>query len=403
MAEGFVTRRGMTSSGFGELNVWTGDSPPQDKVGVFVESTIHDPDIYIVPYGSMEEDGIWTTDPTPMPIGQVYKFNPVLYNGIIYIFCRDRSIYSFDPATSAYSQVPDISIASPYYTASFYYFASTILGSTAHLINYTGNYNYVNDTIVDLESKTVTYATLSRLPDDILIPVASTNNGNVFVFLTEYDNRDADAIAMRVDSNKLSIVKTLAMQTGTAYSILGNGASFGEFMYLAAVKDYSTKLIYGMYRYNMNTNSIQRIASYYNYNPPGVMFASESKVYAIDGTTVITLDLTSLTYTASSNAVPANANTASYTVGVDTGTEYIAFGCGSGYNTVIRNKYVKSDFDYPSVIVENGTEQNQAEIISGDNGTSIINVRNVYVNESGSPALATGQVRVTGGSWTAIT
>ena len=45
---------------------------------------------------------------------------------------------------------------------------------------------------------------------------------------------------------------------------------------------------------------------------------------------------------------------------------------------------------------------NQAEIISGDSGTSTINVRRVYANENGTPVQVSGKVRITGGGWTDI-
>ena len=401
MAESFIVRRG-GSGGADELNIWTGSQPPGDEVGVWVDSSIQNPKKYIVPYGSMNTDGVWTIDSATMPIGQVYKFNPVMYNGLIYIFFTDESIYSFEPSSSVFTKITGINIASPYCNANYFWYASAIVGSVAHLIGYSGSYTTMYDAKVDLESKVVSYATRSDFSDDLLIPVASSINGNVFFFSTQYDSRDAAARAFRIDDTSITLTTSLAMQTGSAYSIRGAGASFGEYMYIAAVKDYSTKLIYGTYRYNMLTNVINKVATYPSYNPASVAFASQDNFYCINGTTMYTMDLTSFVYTSTQNAIPMAVNNNSYTVGIDTGTEYIIFGCGGAYNGIIRNSRVKTEFEYPSVIIENGSETNQAEIISGNNGTSIINVNKVYENISGTPSIVDGQVRITGGEWTTI-
>ena len=47
--EGYITRRNSFSGKgtTGELNIWTGTTPPEDEVGVFVNSEIDDPIKYI--------------------------------------------------------------------------------------------------------------------------------------------------------------------------------------------------------------------------------------------------------------------------------------------------------------------------------------------------------------------
>ena len=416
--EGYITRRNSFSEKgtTGELNIWTGTTPPEDEVGVFVNSEIDDPVKYIVPYGGMYTDATWLQNQIPMPYTS-FLAKPAMLNGLIYLTFGVSNVFTFythDPISDVYTNIATTTqsdVPSYFPTSGM---ASTFAENVLFVIvrGYQG-YDKVCGMKLDTTSNvvsTIPYNTnlfsSSHTKD---IQAAGTYLGRPY-FVCECEGTTGSA-----DGNDYFYIGYIDPETDTwgqtsqspliersGYHVSYNSVYWNGIFYMPCTR-MNTAMSHGTYSYNIATGAwpVIGVGQYLN-----SIWADDEFLYEATGQNVYTLPLASTSsttpWTSLGAILPTYVNNISQSVAINTGTEFIIYECGPDAKQVLRYKYSKTDFEYPSVIVENGTQMNQAEIISGDSGTSTINVRRVYANENGTPVQVSGKVRITGVEWTDI-
>ena len=411
MAEGYVVRRGRTlSGGVSDLNIWTGATPPEDEVGVFINSEIENPIKYIVPYNGLGGDGsgpIFTIRSSLLP-DNGFRLQPCCENSIVYIQGIDgRTLheYAHDIVSDVVTQLGDSIQQTPVlYGVSFIY--NNLLYNASSGSSGQKNFTLTSfDRQSGVTSAIFTDSQIGGRNESFNISSAYIYNGNIYFGCAsvESSTRRYCVLQMPMTMDSLSslslvgVTSSIATITGMASTV--RLTSNGPIFYFTSTSNGNTNITkwYSLTRgnwINMGKDS------------PGVngFWADDSYLYSISGTKIYGLPIenTSSNEWRTKGSIPLTSNGMPYQKAINLETTTMLYGYGPAYNQIMSSVNSYSNFQYPSVIVENGTEQNQAEIISGDNGTSTINVRRVYVNETGSPVLATGKVRVTGGQWTDI-
>ena len=415
--EGYITRRNSFSGKgtAGELNIWTGTTPPEDEVGVFVNSEIDDPIKYIVPYGGMYTDATWLQNQIPMPYTS-YLGKPAMLNGLIYLTFGKSNVFTFythDPVSDVYTNIATTtqSDVTSYYPQNGT--ASTFVGDVLFVVTQ----GYQSDDKVCGMKLDTTSNTVSTIP----------YNTNLF---SSSDTKDIKAAGTYLERPYFicECEGTWGSSEDDDYFYIGyidpETDTWGQAWKSTRVNSSSAHINYNSvfwidtfympcalssggtmatYAYNLSTSAFWSVGTGQYLQ---TIWADDEFIYQATGQNIYTLPRTSnqgsTTWTAQVSVLPTYVNSIYQSVAINTGTEFIIYECGPDAKQVLRYKYSKTDFEYPSVIVENGTQMNQAEIISGDSGTSTINVRRVYANENGTPVQVSGKVRITGVEWTDI-
>lgn len=417
MAEGYLVRRtgsGGGSHGTDGLNIWTGTTPPEDEVGVFVNTDINDPIKYIVPYGGMYTDATWLQNQIPMP----YTSNlakPAILNGLIYLTFGVNNVFTFythDPISDVYTNIATTtqSDVGRYYPQDGT--ASTFAGNVLFVVTL----GYQEDFTVCGMKLDTTSNVVSTIPynanlfnsDAKDIQAAGTYLGRPYFVCGRTgrggisDHSDCFYIGY-IDPETDTwgqLYKSPNVDTGRG-QLLYSGTYWNNTFYMSARLTSGSSLY--TYTYAMSTGAWSSIGVGQYLNS---IWADDEFLYEATGQNVYKLSLASTSsttpWTSLGAILPTYVNNISQSAAINTGTEFIIYECGPDAKQVLRYKYSKTDFEYPSVIVENGTQMNQAEIISGDSGTFTINVRRVYANENGTPVQVTGQVRSGSNPWSDI-
>lgn len=429
--EGYITRRNSFSGKgtTGELNIWTGTTPPEDEVGVFVNSDIDDPIKYIVPYGSMnsiqdlpEFQTYNSLFPIYMPLTQpVYK-DGKCYIGA-YASTTSTNIYQHDIENDIYTLVGTpsfgISVSGARYTT-----GATISGNIISYFKQANSSSYNSSTFnvitYDIESNisSTVLTTGVGYPQDVsrctrFLSYAYMINGVCYFYSFTHRNYDDDTLfEYFYQYQPGTYILSLMFNNSTDFSTLylsncyANTTTDGEWIYKISPRRCE--------KFNVQTQ-VLNIFARNNLTSSSAAYTSCPLCFLIGNNIFSYMQMSTMQYpwyvsltgssgqywtttypTMSSQFYPV----LQYSSLVDTGTKIIIYCCLS--QRCIHIDYSKTDFEYPSVIVENGTQMNQAEILSGDSGTSTINVRRVYANENGTPVQVSGKVRITGVEWTDI-
>lgn len=410
MAEGYVVRR--TGSGGGThgtdgLNIWTGTTPPEDEVGVFVNTDINDPIKYIVPYNGIGSTTTFTIRSSTLPIGGT-KLQPCYENSIVYVQCIDgRTLheYAHDIVSDVVTQLGDsIQQAAVRYGASFIY--NNLLynaWSGGNSMTTTGLTSFDRQSGITSEIFTKNPTIVSG--ESIALSSAYIYGENIYFGCTTISTatRRYRVLQMPMSMNSLSMLSHVGVSSSVAtinqMTSTVRLTSDGPIFYFTSVSNDTRNATkwYSLMRGNWLNMGM---------DSPGVngFWADDSYLYAISGTRIYELPIENSASNewSTKGSIPLTSNGTQYQKAINLEPMTMLYGYGPGYNQIMASVNSDSGFQYPSVIVECGTEQNQADIITGEDGTATINVRRVYANQSGTPIQVTGQVRSGSSPWADI-
>ena len=410
MAEGYLVRRdgsGGGSHGTDGLNIWTGSSAPSDEVGVWVNSALTDYTKYIIPYGDMYTSTEWTIDNVLSP-SMTYKKNACYSDGIVYIPCQTNGanlyMYSHDPISNIYTELGS--------GTSGYGLETTSRGTSAYdngaiyVVSPSGNYIFAIISY-DISSSTWTDVVRSSTTTGYSYIGSCIMYNESLVFAMGYTNTSNATLYCIYRYLPGSGVSTLSsVRTDVDSSTCQGNTTYnnGTFYFTSNRSDSSIRN--ATRSYDVVTNKWKSGYGYGFYNAYALYKDSDYLcALTMNSTNVYTLNLENGSTNQSwvvNGTLPTYFPSAWHISFVDTGTEYILYGAGTSYNNVLRYKYAPTNYESPSIIVECGTEQNRADIITGEDGTATINVHRVYENQSGTPVQVTGQVRSGSSPWTDI-
>lgn len=393
------TGSGGGSAGTEGLNIWTGSSAPSDEVGVWANSTLTDYAKYVIPYGDMYTDAEWVIDDVDFPGTISRLFAPFYSDGINYIPSvsgRSITIYCHNLETDVYTQ--------PYSgTLSHSPLASGVcrlIDNTLYVFySETGNslYNGVVAYSFDISSGVMSYLTIQNDPSEFKYLYGGGTilySGIIYFPITYSDSRTRyySVFGYNIQSNSMRQYYLNRVVTSSTNSF-GARCVHDTLMYFTGFTTASIDISVGAWTF-------VAVQTY-----PTNLYVENGYLKYISGTYVYGCDLStpsaSNPFTTMGSSPLANSGLTTCNI-IDTGTEYVGYGFGPSSNNVLRYRYAPTDYKSPSIIVECGTEQNQADIITGEDGTATINVYRVYENQSGTPIQVTGQVRSGSGPWTDI-
>lgn len=409
MAEGYLIRRGASSSGVSDLNIWGGSIPPTSEVGVFGETSGNVVNKYVVPE-NVSGEGSWTMgsyNTTPVT-GR--KCMPAVNGNIVYIQYTNRSLYAHNTTTDTWSLYTTNSEQSAWTTGGLVYLNGIIYSITTPAYNSAGAF-----TIHMYDTASQTWSASSVYQGDCYgVNGAVYYQGNIYIPIGYGSFAQDYLFAYAISSDICTLVG-------------GYGASprrTGR----AVVRDGKYLLVYGgeqdgtgysnakqtCLRWDMETQTSAAFTTPYTSNvlwEPVFLGATigdmlcgfvgfSTRVIGIDKNTLSPSWTTSDYSPAPTVAVGSFQSTQVAVVGND----IWLYGGGNTGNIVYKYSITGDVKNYPngSLVVECGTNTNHAEIISGDEQSVTINVKNVYYSNGSTLSVVPGKVRVSGGEWTDI-
>ena len=411
MAEGYVVRRGRTLSGGADLNIWTGTTPPEDEVGVFAQISSKISSKVVVPT-NVSSAGSWSIGYQSTPTtGRICY--PAINGENVYLQYTNRQLYSHNTNTDIYTLVTTNSSQQAWTLGTLCYNDGIVYSfvTAAPGNNTNGNpmtlYEYsiessvwsqqsVNYTVCGISGATMYNQKIYlgvALPDRIVDSLFS------YDIVTKILSNISNSPMIRYGYGSKGFVRNNNMlymfggfQTGTEYNDARQWAGYWNLdtgVYTTISNPYA-----GSYAFNpvyCGTLIGEKLVGFISGNSKVISLQTDNLngQWAYDG------ELTAPSFVLSAAQGSQIANV---------GNNWWVYGCSNSGNTVMMYSTTGNigKFTSGALVVECGTTENQAEILTGDTDSITINVKNVYYSNGETLSPVTGYVRVTGGQWTNI-
>lgn len=409
MAEGYLIRRGASGSGVSDLNIWGGSSPPSSDVGVFGETSGNISNKYVVPE-NVSGEGSWTIGNYSTTPVVARKCMPAVNGNIVYIQYTNRALYAHNTTTDTWSLYTTNSEQAAWTTGGLVYLNGIIYSITTPAYNSAGAFTlYMYDTSSQLWSASSIYQ-----GDCYGVNGAIYYQGNIYIpigygsFMQDY------MFAYSISSDTCSMVGGYG---GRPYRTGRAVVQDGKYLFVYGGEQNNTGSTgprQMCLRWDMETQTYATFPTPYASNvlwKPvflGAIIGSTLCGFVAGQTTVIGIDKDELSPSWSvSNYSPAPTvavRSFQSTQVATVGNDIWFYGGGNTGNLVYKYSITGDVENYPdgSLVVECGSSTNHAEIISGEEQSVTINVKNVYYSNGSTLSVVPGKVRVSGGEWTDI-
>lgn len=413
MAESYITRRGSASGGgsLGNLNVYIGSSPPQDNVGLFINSsTISTNDVYIAPNG-FDGPGLWSFVNGTTPVNLQSSF-PAIVGDSAYISYYTNTLYKFDSNSESFTSLstPINWIKNYVYTFLQYTDNGLIFGTGT-----SGNSNAADAFAkYDIESDVWSQAG-GRLTESTAVIYGSCYYNGLIYIVTRYarssTSGDQIVVSYTYDPNSSTVSTIMNVSGYQPYGTLALSVVFqSPHLYIYGGDGANTQCACD-YNIQANTQTVFKTPyqsnSNYNRGVPGYCVGNELHTFVpgtqMDIQTALPASFSN-EWTESSHPVPTVSNYRQATCWcANFGNKVYLLNIGASYQNIAKLTVTTDGYPTNSIIIETGSTSGEAELISENK--VVVRVENVYyVDNSGNMTNITEQcqVRKTGEQWTAI-
>ena len=413
MAESYITRRGSATGGAGSLNIYYGDSPPSDKVGVFCQTTSPVSNIYV------EAD--------PMDVGQNawVIYNGVISNssktgtscigesGLVYKLYSDRHFYKFDTTSGISTELMEYTATPGYFSGCWIYNYNNLIcrsggftqsGSNFNYYEFTDAYDYSSNIWTDSYKKCPAinhgYPTLYSYYYDYGRSYSMVFRGNYSI-----RGRTGYFISYDINSETTTNLRTMSLPTNNDYAY-GYGYMC-DYYYLFYMYGDSSMALGNYLKCDCRTNYINAWRFLFD-NREDWPDGSASNTFAVNGGKYIIknrsqwylFDDSMNSATLQGSTTQLNPSFYIYTMIGTYGTK--AYGTmTSNQNIVVSYGSSPTNILSNSIIVVSGGQNNKAELISGNSPVEI-NVMTSYYWDGTSLTELPTQVRTSDTAWIAI-
>ena len=402
MAESYITRRGSATGGAGSLNIYYGDSPPSDKVGVFCQTTNPVSNIYVEADPMVTGENTWVIQNSPVsnktsnPEGWAY------HDGTLFLLYSDKSFYRYDKTSQTYSVCQSI-IDSDLNGYWIYEYDNLIIKSGGYSDGKMASYCQAYS--VDSDIWTQEYA---KFPFSYSVKMCKGGygkNGNSYGAMI-----GSPSYKFRVFAYNLQTETTTYMyyydHPRDWNTYCNFSALFGDEYYIKGYSASGSGRAFSAIKINCDTNYLSNWLV--GVNPQQIdknWWVNINDGMGVNGENYII---------ANSYVYKMNDDMLTYSSVFDTGTNNPPFSKPIMYNTLGTYSYGTynanlfcmfgqdtNNYETNSIIVVSGGQNNKAELISGNSPVEI-NVMTSYYWDGTSLTELPTQVRTSDTAWIAI-
>ena len=410
MAEGYIVRRGGISGNI-SLNIYSGDSLPESEVGVFAQITDNIDNRVVVPT-NISSAGSWSIGYQSTPTtGRICY--PAINGENVYLQYTNRQLYSHNTNTDIYTLLTTNSNQAAWTLGALCYNNGIIYSFVTATSG--NNVNGSPMTLYEYSIKSNLWSQQSMSYTVCGISGATMYNQKIYLGVA-LPSRIADSLfSYDIDTKILSNISNSPMFS------YGYGSK-------GFVRNNNILYMFGGYQTGTDYNDTRQQAGYWNldtgvYNTTSNPYSSSYAFNPVYCGTLIGEKLVGF-ISGNSNTISLQTNNLNGQWAYDSeltsplfvlsaaqgsqvaniGSNWWVYGCSNSGNGVMMYSTTGNVGSFPkgTIVVECGTNTNHAEIISGDEQSVTINVKNVYYSNGSTLSVVPGKVRVSGGEWTDI-
>ena len=401
MAESYITRRGSATGGAGSLNIYYGDSPPSDKVGVFCQTTNPVSNIYVEADPMATGENTWVVQNSPVSNKTFYPEGWAYHDGTFFMLYSDKSFYRYDRISQTYSVCE--SIVDSYLNGYWIYEYDNLIVKSG---GYSGSTmaSYSQAYSVDSNIWTQEYAGFPTMYAKAIDKGGYGKNGNSY-YVMWYPSYLFRVFAYNLQTETVTSIYNYQHPSEWTSFRCNFSALFGDEYYIKGYSASGVGRAYSAIKINCDTNYVSNWLVGVNPQVDDSFWVNIDDGMGVNGENYVI---------AGSYVYKMNDDMLTYSSVFDTGTNNPPFSNPIMYNTLGTYTYGlysnnlmclygrdPNEYETNSIIVVSGGTNNKAELISGDSPVEIPVMTSYYWDGTTLTELST-QVRTSDTAWIAI-